>query len=113
MTANSQTSYAYGIRGYPTEVVIGADGIIKFSSAEPPEGMADLFGKSVSESTEDDRARMQAFAKKQFEEAGVEYPDNEKDIPQEEMRKRMRQVHVFHTSRYLDAALEDAGLIQK
>jgi thiol-disulfide isomerase/thioredoxin len=106
MTEDSITSHAYGVDGFPTQVIIGIDGVVKYNSSERPEGLEGIMGKPCDEATPEDEAKMEAFMKEQFESAGETWPLPENG-DQKTMIEAMNRVNAFHMSRRIEAALED------
>jgi thiol-disulfide isomerase/thioredoxin len=106
MLENSVTSHAYGVDGFPAQVIIGVDGIVKFNSAEPPEGLEGIMGKPCDEATAEDEAKMNTFMKEQFESAGEIWPQPE-NLDEKTMMEALNRVNAFHMSRRIEAALAE------
>jgi thiol-disulfide isomerase/thioredoxin len=104
-TSNSATCHAYGVSGFPTEIIIGADGRIVFNSNVPPPGLEDIIGNTEDEATPEAIKRLEAYMHEQFDAAGIDYPAD--DLPQEEQAKRMNRFGTYMLSREIDKALKD------
>jgi len=102
--SNSITCHAYGVSGFPTEIVIGADGRVSFNSNVPPPGLEDVVGKTEDEITPEGLKRMEVYMREQFKAAGINYPAD--DLPQEEQVKLMNRMGTFMLSREIDKALK-------
>ncbi len=107
MSENSATSRAYGVDGFPTEVVIGPNGVIAFNSDVPPEGFEAIVGKTCDEVTPEEMKRAEAYMKEQFAAAGVPYPGSDEAAGATEV-ELVNRVHTFMLSREIDSALEAA-----
>ena len=103
---NSSTTHDYGCQGFPSQLVIGFDGLVKYNSDEPPKGMEDAMGKSCDEVTPDDEAKMNAYMAEQFKAAGERWPlpDGTSD---ENTMAAMNRVAVFMMSQQIEAALAE------
>jgi thiol-disulfide isomerase/thioredoxin len=106
MTEDSVTSHAYGVDGFPTQVIIGVDGVVKYNSSEPPPGLEGIIGKPCDEATPEDTAKLEAFMKKEFESAGEMWPGMEGGDEKATMES-MNRVHAFHMSRRIEEALRE------
>lgn len=104
---NSMIANAYGMSGFPTEVIIAPDGRVAYNSGVPLAGLEDLVGKTSDEVTLEDEQRMETYMRKQFEGAGIEWPDDE-ELSQEEQIERTNQLHVYQLKQQIDAALKTA-----
>jgi thiol-disulfide isomerase/thioredoxin len=104
MTNNSATCHAYGVHGYPTQIVIGGDGVVKFNSDEPPPGMEGIQGKTERELTADDRKKFEAYQKAYMEGAGETWPMDE-HMSETEQAELLKRVNVFYMSRQIEQAL--------
>jgi thiol-disulfide isomerase/thioredoxin len=85
--SGSHTLQRYGVRGFPTEVIIDRGGRVLHNSADRPE-------------KDEVARRMQATA----EEIGLPWPI-EKDADQEEIARRLRRFHEHWLGRQIDKAL--------
>jgi hypothetical protein len=108
MSENSATCHAYGVSGYPTEVVIGKDGRVKYNSDEPPPGMEGIFGKTQEQMTAADKFKAEAFEKKYMEDAGEKWPPP-KNMGEKDLIDLMARVNVFYFSQQIDTALGDGN----
>jgi thiol-disulfide isomerase/thioredoxin len=106
MSEDSATSHAYGVDGFPTQMIIGADGIVKYNSSEPPPGLEGIMGKPCDEATPEDMAKLEAFMKKEFESAGEKWPGMDGGDEKATM-EAMNRVNAFHMSRRIEAALAE------
>jgi hypothetical protein len=82
----------YGIRGYPTTVIIGADGKIAFNSGIPPQDREAFM------------EQMEALAK----ESGIQWPPPA-DADQEEMAEFANQIQYALLSREIKRVLPGTG----
>jgi thiol-disulfide isomerase/thioredoxin len=105
---NSATSHAYGVAGFPTEVVIGPDGVVAFNSSIPSASLEDIVGKACDEMTPEDMKRFETYMKEQFAAAGVPYPGSDEAAGADEA-ELVNRVHTFMLSREIDSALEAAN----
>jgi thiol-disulfide isomerase/thioredoxin len=106
MSENSTTSCDYGCESFPTELVIGADGLVKYNSSEPPKGLEGLIGKACDEVTPEDEAKLNAFMAEQFQAAGETWPLPE-GATDAESSAAMNRVMVYMMSQRIDAALAE------
>jgi len=104
---NSKIANAYGISGYPSNVIIAPDGFVSYNSEVPPPGLEDIIGKPCDEGTPEDLARMQAYLREELEAAGIEVPDFDA-LTEEEQVHLMYQFHVHQLKRHINAALKPA-----
>jgi hypothetical protein len=104
MSENSRTSCAYGVHGFPNEVVVNREGVVVFNSDIPPAGMEDIVGKSCDEITPEEEARFEAFMKQRFEAAGVAWSDD--DSRTEELIERTNRVHAYFLTQEIEKALQ-------
>lgn len=105
MIENSVTAHAYGVRGYPTHVIIGPNGVVLSHGDEPAEGMEDITGKTCDELTPEDERRIEAYQKARFEAAGESWPLPD-DITQAELVEILSRINVRLFSQEIDSALE-------
>jgi thiol-disulfide isomerase/thioredoxin len=84
-----ETVQRYAIRGYPSVIVVGRDGIITFNSGDVP----------------NDRDRFMREMETLAKSAGVPWPID-KDATEEELMERMTRLQVVMLSRMIDDALE-------
>jgi thiol-disulfide isomerase/thioredoxin len=112
MIEDSATSHAYGCNGFPTEVIIGPDGRVSYTSAVSPPGMEGIFGKACDQITTDDQVKIDAFEKAMFEAAGEKWP-LAKDLSEEELKAVMNRISVFQTSQQIAEALSRGERQQK
>lgn len=104
MIENSETSHAYGVQGFPTQVIIGGDGIVKFNNNEPPKGMEHIFGKICDEITAEDQKALEAFEEEYFTAAGERWP-MANGLSEQEQIQISNRVAAFHLSREIEKAM--------
>jgi thiol-disulfide isomerase/thioredoxin len=104
MIEDSATSHTYGCSGMPTQIVIGADGIVKYNSSASPPGMEGIFGKSCDEITPEDTEKISAFMAKYYRTAGEMWPLPEGTSEAESIATSNR-VTTFYLGNAVDAAL--------
>ncbi len=88
--AKSESAARYGVRGYPTFVVVGRDGRIGFNSSVPVP----------------DEAKWMAEMKRDAEELKIPWPIN-KDASDQEVDGRLERLLVHRLSKELDKALAE------
>jgi len=103
MIENSASTHAYGVSGFPTEIILGKDGRVVHNSDIPPPGMEGIYGKSSDEITKADEAKIETWMKKSFEEAGEKYPLPE-GLSQEEQLEIHQRVGLFQSVREVERA---------
>jgi len=113
MIENSATSCAYGVQAFPTEIIIGRDGLVKFNSMIPPPGFEELYGKTEEELSPQDFKKFEDWERNLFLEAGEAWPLPE-TLSEQELEEIHTRVAVFDTSRRINAALaEDKEPVMK
>ncbi|MFV0445784.1 MAG: TlpA disulfide reductase family protein [Planctomycetaceae bacterium] len=103
MTENSVTSHAFGVAGFPTQVVIGRDGKVVYHSSIAPPGLEDVYAKTCDEVTPADEAKIEAYMQRQAAAAGEPWPIDH--LSEAEQQSVYDRITLFHLSQQIDAAL--------
>jgi thiol-disulfide isomerase/thioredoxin len=113
MIANSRTVTAYGVKYYPTQIIIGADGVVRFNDCVPTKDAQYSALFSPLNSSLDFSSIPSVSELDRFEGDAEIRLNEDKEITMEEKKRRATRHYLVHMRRMIDAALKDAELSDK